>query len=72
MFLERESFAEEQELFWKITNHKFILKLEYLTGCVTENNQLNLSLQRNMENIFTAQDKVASVLSQFQLHRQVK
>lgn len=25
-----------------------------------------------MENIFTAQDKVASVLSQFQLHRQVK
>jgi hypothetical protein len=49
-------------------DHTSILKLSYFADVVTENNQLNLSLEENMAKFLTVQEKVASFLSKFQLY----
>ena len=57
LFLERGRTAKEQKFHVKMTDHTFILMLAYL------------SLQGNVVNILSAQDKVASFLSKLQLYQ---
>ncbi|XP_022163230.1 zinc finger BED domain-containing protein 5-like [Myzus persicae] len=64
LFLERKKSGKvkEKEFHAQITDNVFISKLAYLADFFGEINTLNLSLQGNMTNILTAQDKVASFL----------
>ena len=47
----------------------FIIKLTYLAVYFDEINKLNLSLQRNVVNILSAKDKIASFLRNLQLYQ---
>jgi uncharacterized membrane protein len=69
LFLERKKPDKEKELHAKITDNVFISKLAYLADFFGEINLLNISLQGNMTNILTAQDKVASFLRKLQLYQ---
>ena len=60
LFLEMGRTAKEQEFHLKMTDHTVILKLAYLAYYFGELNQLNLSLQGNVVNILSAQEKVTS------------
>jgi hypothetical protein len=68
MFLERRT-AKEQQFHLKITDHTVIPKLAPISQAFAEIIQLNFSLQGNMVNILTAQDKVASFLCKLQLYQ---
>lgn len=59
LFLERKKSGKvkEKEFHAQITDNVFISKLAYLADFFGEINTLNLSLQGNMTNILTAQDK---------------
>ncbi|XP_025420883.1 zinc finger BED domain-containing protein 5-like [Sipha flava] len=71
LFLERKKSGKvkEKEFHAQITDNVFISKLAYLADFFGEINTLNLSLQGNMTNILTAQDKVASFLRKLQLYQ---
>ncbi|XP_025202808.1 zinc finger BED domain-containing protein 5-like, partial [Melanaphis sacchari] len=71
MFLEKKKSGKvkKNEFHAKITDNVFIFKLAYLADFFGEINTLNLSLQGNMTNILTAQDKVASFLRKLQFYQ---
>ncbi|XP_039750840.1 SCAN domain-containing protein 3-like [Pararge aegeria] len=69
LFLEKQRTQKEKEFFSKIKDKIFIEMLAYLADFFSEINGLNLSLQGNMTNILTAQDKVASFVRKLELYQ---
>lgn len=71
LFLERKRSGKvkEKEFHAQITDNVFISKLAYLANFFGEINTLNHSLQGNMTNILTAQDKIGSFLRKLQLYQ---
>jgi len=69
LFFEKQKTQKEKEYLSKMKDKTFVEKLAYLADFFSEINNLNISLQRIMTNILTAQDKVAGFVRKLELYQ---